>query len=140
MPLSHSPLMYDDIRQIMDRALESPLGIKVTLATTGQAVHFRQRFYKFRAIEHTAAMRHFPEDDRRYGVSSYDTLAATVVGTAVEIRRRDTIEYKIENLKEEPKAPKTAKIKISSLLEESTIDAPSEKEDSSIEVDPDVQD
>ena len=41
--------MYDDIRQVLDAALQSGGG-EFQLATHGMAVHWRQRAYKFRKL------------------------------------------------------------------------------------------
>jgi hypothetical protein len=60
--------MYDDVRQILDAALASGGG-EFALTTYGQAVHWRQRAYKFRKLyAETLA------SDKSLAMSPYDRL------------------------------------------------------------------
>lgn len=79
--------MYDDVRQVLDAALASGGG-KFVLTTHGQAVHWRQRAYKFRKLYATTL-----SSDDSFSMSPYDRLtlpqiaddSATVVINVREI-------------------------------------------------------
>lgn len=47
--MKRSAAMYDDVRQILDSAIESGGGV-VQLTSPGQAVRWRQRAYEFRKL------------------------------------------------------------------------------------------
>ena len=97
MSLSSSLLMYSDVQAVMDRALEADIGIAVTFDKTGDAVHFRQRCYKFRALVRELAQERDINDPQRN--SPYDALTVFMHKTVCEIRRRDAVEYNIRDLK-----------------------------------------
>lgn len=46
---SKSPAAFDDCRRVLDQALQSP-GMVAEFETTGAAVNFRQRCYRYRNI------------------------------------------------------------------------------------------
>lgn len=60
--------MYDDVRQILDAALQSGGG-SFELPTYGQAVHWRQRAYKFRKLYAETL-----SSDKSLAMSPYDRL------------------------------------------------------------------
>lgn len=97
MTLSSSLLMYEDVQQVMDRALEAEIGLSVQFDKVGDAVHFRQRCYKFRALMRKEALLLPIEDPGR--VSIYDSIVVYIRKTIVEIRKRDTVQYNIRELK-----------------------------------------
>lgn len=60
--------LYDDVRQILDAAMASGGG-EFVLTTHGQAVHWRQRAYKFRKLFATILSQ-----DKSLAMSPYDRL------------------------------------------------------------------
>lgn len=98
MTLSSSMLLYEDVQLILDRALEAEIGLSIQFDKVGDAVHFRQRCYKFRSLARKAAME-LPEDDPRRFASVYDAVVVYIRKTTCEIRRRDSIQYHIRELK-----------------------------------------
>ena len=74
MPLSSNIATYEDCRRVMDQALEAERGIRVTLSSKGQAVHFRQRCYKFRTLDRERSHNLYPQGDPRRNTSVYDVL------------------------------------------------------------------
>ncbi len=60
--------MYDDVRQILDAAMQSGGG-EFALTTYGQAVHWRQRAYKFRKLYAETL-----SSDKSLAMSPYDRL------------------------------------------------------------------
>lgn len=65
--------MYDDVRQILDAALASGGGTFV-LTTHGQAVHWRQRAYKFRKLYAETLSQ-----DKSLAMSPYDRLTLPMI-------------------------------------------------------------
>lgn len=103
MPVSPSLLSFEDCQVVMDRALESEIGIAITLETPGAAVHFRQRCYKFRNLSHSIARKAFDDGDPRSQASPYDALIVTISRSkknVIEIRRRENIKFDITELLE----------------------------------------
>ena len=103
MSLSNSLLSYEDVRKTLDRALEARAGVKVNFASFGQAVHFRQRAYKFRSLHQEAMRKAYPESDARYGQSVYDALMIRIEppkGGTVFVRKREAIALDIEDIDE----------------------------------------
>lgn len=86
MALSKNIVEYEDCREHLDRALQSANGIRITLATNGQAVHLRQRLYKLRQLEKVRSTEIFDVGDERRLVTPYDNLSISVKDNAVEIR------------------------------------------------------
>lgn len=80
--------MYDDIRQILDAALASGGG-EFVLPNHGQAVHWRQRAYKFRKLyAQTLA------SDDSFSMSPYDKLTMPQIpddSSTVVIKIREVV-------------------------------------------------
>lgn len=100
MGTSNSPLAYDDIRDALDRAIASERGIKIVKTTLGEAVHLKQRIYKFRQIDRKQSLSMFKEGDTRRGTSVYDSLAIEQVENILFLRRRVAGALKIEEIEE----------------------------------------
>ncbi len=77
MATSKSPYAYEDIRTILDRALESPRGVAVKMPH-GQAVYTVQRLHQFRLMERTKNAKIFSKDDPRSMGTAYDILSFRV--------------------------------------------------------------
>jgi hypothetical protein len=80
--------LYDDVRQILDAALASGGG-SFDLPTHGQAMHWRQRAYKFRKLyAQTLA------SDDSFSMSPYDRLTMPTPAddsATVEIKVREVV-------------------------------------------------
>lgn len=102
MGMSKSLLMYEDVRELFDRAMAKDIGISIHFETPGEAVHFRQRAYTFRNLHRGISSAAFDEGDPRNATSLYDILEIRWrnKGSIVEIRRRDAITLTIRELKE----------------------------------------
>ena len=95
MSTSTSILAYSDVREILDRALESPRGIEVDIPDEpgskpgGKATYFRQRAYSFRALDRKANSKIYPPDDPMHATSIYDTLVVihNPPSTKIQIRK-----------------------------------------------------
>jgi hypothetical protein len=75
---SKSPLAYGDIKELLDKALDSPRGIKITLEKHGHAIQLRQRASKFRTMDRASSKTVYPEGHPMHGRSSYDVLALRI--------------------------------------------------------------
>lgn len=85
--LTNNPLSYEDVRTVMDRALEAPHGVRVTVATPGKAVHYKQRAHKFRLLDRENNCAIYSPGDPMYGSSVYDGLQLTVFENAIVITK-----------------------------------------------------
>lgn len=98
MTQSTSQLSFEDVRGIFDRALASEKGIRVTQTSPGQAIHMRQRLYRFRAADRKQSMQIYAKGDSGFGVSAYDSLIVKVEGNCVFILPADSATLEIEEL------------------------------------------
>lgn len=96
MPLSNSIMAYEDIKAYFEKALTSEKGLMLTFNTKGMAVHFRQRGYKFRALDRIRNTELYPEGDTMYGKSPYDILKIDLVENIAYIKRYDVADLSIE--------------------------------------------
>lgn len=104
MTASNSPLAYDDLRAVMDRALASNNGIRLQCTSVGEAYGLRSRMYKFRSLDREASRDTYPPGDPRHGRSIYDRLTIApfmdgdVVYLYVEMTNAERFEERIEEL------------------------------------------
>jgi hypothetical protein len=88
MPLAKNLSAYEDLRPHFDRALVSPRGIRITVASSGAAVSLRSRLYALRKLEREASIDVYDPGDLRRGTSPYENLAITIEDNAVLITPR----------------------------------------------------
>lgn len=93
-----NPLSFSDVREVLDRALESPKGIRVPCETPGKAMHLRQRMNYYRAQDRKSMYEVFGADDARRGRSAFDTLIFTVDGSSVLVKKIAEGQIKVEEL------------------------------------------
>lgn len=95
-------LAYEDIRQVMDRAVDSATGVKVTFPSRNMATNFRHRCHKFRVLMQRLNSQSKTEDDPDYGSSTYDSLIISIEADPriVMIRHRMLVTYDVEELTE----------------------------------------
>jgi len=74
MPPTDSKFAYDDCYGAMDRALEDGKGVRLAFAKYGDAVHFRMRLNKARAIIRKDNLKIYDFTHPMHGHSSYDSL------------------------------------------------------------------
>lgn len=100
MSLPTSILLYEDIQAVMDQALSADIGLSLSFKSYGDAIHFRQRCYKFRALLKEKSVD-LDKDDPMRGTTVYDTLVIYVrKGKPIaEIRKREAVVYEIQELK-----------------------------------------
>lgn len=103
MGISKSPLAYGDVRATFDAAIESSRGLKLTFEKYGDAIRWRYRAGKYRAMTCQQNKEVYPPDHPMHGRSPYDEFEFKLVtGPAksppfeILVRR-----YSIQNLKVE---------------------------------------
>lgn len=94
MPMSKSLIAYTDCKAVLDRALESPKGLKIPRETDGAAIYLQQRLNYFRKLDRDFTRSIFPSEDPRHGVSVYDCLTIRRDGTTVYVQpvREDSLQ------------------------------------------------
>lgn len=85
---------YDREREVLDRALGSPKGIRLDFDTRDDAVSFRMRCYGLRRVDRRNNCLLYPQSDPSWGRSAYDVLILKVVGRNCECGPRDLCKHK----------------------------------------------
>jgi hypothetical protein len=98
MPLSNAIESYADCRNLLDRALDSPKGVKVTLQTDGQAIRLNHRCNKFRVLDRQQNAKLYPEGNEWHNTSVYDGLCLSRSGAELSIIRLEKTEMEVEEL------------------------------------------
>jgi len=93
MPESFESLI--DCREYMDKALESPKGLKLTCTSAGMAKHQQVRFHRARRLDRQASLKIFEPSDPQYGKSVYDGLAFCRQGKELRIEKRSNPEFPV---------------------------------------------
>lgn len=88
MSFNKSPLAFDDVREILDKALASPRGIMIPCSTRGAAVALRVRLNYYRKMDRTQSRETYTRDHPMHGRSAYDKLV-------LRIPAKDTKDEKI---------------------------------------------
>ena len=65
---------FDDVMQLLDRALQSERGVRVPCPNRSSAVQLRSRANYYRKMTRIESKEIYPFDDKRHGVSPYDGL------------------------------------------------------------------
>lgn len=107
MSFNKSPLAFDDLREIFNRALNAKSGIRIACRSRGDAIVLRTRFNYFRKLDRADNKRLYQMDDYMHGRSAYDRLVLTVPARGAEdenylyIKRRRAEDLTVEELGEE---------------------------------------
>jgi hypothetical protein len=79
MAYSKSPLAYEDLREIFDRALDAPKGLRIPCKSRGAAMQLRSRFNSLREVDRKQNLRTYAEGDPMHGQSQYDRLTLRIM-------------------------------------------------------------
>lgn len=90
MPYSTSLTSYPDIVKVLDRALESRAGVRVTFETVEGVMTFCGRVHTFRHQDRKANAKIYPADHHMHGASVYDPLTIK--------RRKDCFQVEVIKL------------------------------------------
>lgn len=78
MTFSNSTTNFDDVTEILDRALASPRGVRVPCPSHGHAVRMRQRMNICRRRDRENSRFINAKGDPMYGKSAWDKLEFTM--------------------------------------------------------------
>ena len=107
MAYSKSSLAFDDIRELLDKALEAPLGLRITCESHAKAVVLRARINYFKSLDRKDSTTTYDSGHFMWNKSAYDRLSAQLPkkGTAGDnilyIGPRK-FHFSVEEIKEEP--------------------------------------
>lgn len=103
MTMPTSRLAYYDCYEILDKAIDSPRGIRLRFATEGAARHFRTRLHKARQINRLDNAETYDPSHALHGRSEYDPLTVKLrpngEGWVLEIEPLNT-SMEIEEIEE----------------------------------------
>lgn len=104
MPTSTSRLSFQDCFDYLDRALADDKGIRIGFNRYGDAMQFRLRCNKARAVDRQENAETYESTHPLFGRSEYDCLLLRVVeedGQAfVYFQRKDALGLRVESLSE----------------------------------------
>lgn len=98
MGLSKAVGSYDDCRQLLDKALASEKGIKITRESAGAAKHLRHRMNAYRAQTRRQSMTMYEPGNPAYNVSPYDGLVLRVVENVIYVEPASIEGLQIEEI------------------------------------------
>ena len=78
MTVSTSKSAYLDCYDLLDRALDSPIGIRNRCANRGMANNLRTRLHYARAISRRESLEIYAADHPAHGTSPYDPLVIRI--------------------------------------------------------------
>lgn len=97
---AQSLLSYGDVKEVLDKALESEKGLLLKFADEKAATRFRFRANNFRGLDRAENKKIYTEETHSlHGRSAYDTLALTIDGNKVKVKKI-IIDFEIEELDE----------------------------------------
>lgn len=97
MPLSNNIDSYLDCRNLLDKALDSPKGLKIKLNTKGEVVRLNHRCNKFRVLDRAENAKLYPAGEWEHR-SVYDSLMLCRRGEELHIVRLEMKEMEVEEL------------------------------------------
>lgn len=74
MGFSRSPRAFTDAREILERALEAPKGVRIPCSSRSAATLLRSRLNYYRKIDRAQNKMVYDQDHPLYGQSMYDAL------------------------------------------------------------------
>ena len=98
MPQSKSTGSFPECIEILQQALESERGLKLTFPTPEAAFSFRMRCYSARRCAQRESKKLFVPDHPMHGKSFYDSLVMVISGNILYIKKGDSIDFAVEML------------------------------------------
>lgn len=86
MSQSNSLLAYSDIKEILDRALGSDRGLRVTFPDDSKAVKFQSRANHYRVLLRRENSKNYLPTHELYNACIYDVLELSRCGNEIEIK------------------------------------------------------
>lgn len=99
MAYNSSITSYPDIRAALDKALDSPKGVRLSFEDKKAAVTFCGRVHSFRWRDRKENQKIYSPDDPMFGRSAYDPLMLKRVNeTTVDVVKLEAVEFSLEEL------------------------------------------
>jgi hypothetical protein len=104
-----NPLAFDDVKDILNRALDSESGIKITCKNHAEAMSLRIRIHYYRKIDKDLNAVTYPPEHALHSVSIWHRLVCQVPkkgapdDNVLRITKRTTDHLIIEPIEPEPK-------------------------------------
>lgn len=98
MPMSENTATYQDVRDILDQAMESERGVRVPCDSENYATHLVMRCNQFRKLDRRENKLTYPEGHIMHGKSPYDVLSISRVDSAVKIVKITPGRFTVEAL------------------------------------------
>jgi hypothetical protein len=93
------PLSLEDVKIILDRALNARVGVRVPFSTRGQAIYWRGRANYFRRLDRRENAHIYDESHQLHKQSIYDSLRFYLEGSTIIIKKISaTVPHNIEEL------------------------------------------
>lgn len=97
---AQSLLSYIDVKEVLDKALESEKGLLLKFVDEKAANRFRFRANNFRGLDRIENQKIYADATHAmHGRSAYDTLALVIDGNKVKVKKI-MIDFEIEELDE----------------------------------------
>lgn len=78
MALSNSRLSYTDCYELMEKAINDPVGVRVKVADRSAAAYFRARIHKARTVDRSDNAKAYEPTMPLHNASVYDQLNVTM--------------------------------------------------------------
>ena len=98
MGFPNSTNAYPDVQELLDRALASAKGLKLTFADEKQATFNLGRIHAYRRRLAAENKRIYPADHSMHGQSGYEGLMVKLRGNIVEIEKLSAERFNVEEL------------------------------------------
>ena len=99
MAYNSSLTSYPDITAALDRALESPKGVRIQFETAQAVTTFCGRAHSFRFRDRAHNRKVYAHDHPMHGCSAYDPLMIRKAGPLeVEIVKLEGVEFQIKEI------------------------------------------
>lgn len=105
MVAATSRLSYLDCFDLLERAMDDEVGVRVKFTTPEEAINYRMRIHKARSIDREDNKSIKRPDDPLYGRSEYDQLVCRIEHlpdgpSYLYVAKRTVYDLEIENLSE----------------------------------------
>ena len=79
MTVTDARLAYRDCYEVMQKALDDPKGARIEFPSKGEAINYRLRLNKARALDRRLNREAYPLDHHMSGQSEFDVLRMKVI-------------------------------------------------------------
>lgn len=98
MPNSTSLMSYADVKEILEKAITSPKGLKITFDDQQKAVRWLSRANTYRTLDRKNNTALYPETHTLHKASAFDVLNISREGNVIVMKVRVNDHLKVEEL------------------------------------------